>query len=98
MVKVPQTKQVKVRNLLAFIEDEIHAANRDLRDEIDTTDRLDSAYKSGRDISAKDHIRAVIRASTWLKTELVITGNVGAFTDSEIDDLNRDIREREDDT
>ena len=98
MAIVPQPKDIKVRNLLAYIEDNIHEANRDLKDELDDSGRLDAAFKSGRDTSAKDHIINVIRASKWLSTELVITGNQGAFTDTEIKALNREIIEFEDDT
>ena len=84
MAIVPQRKREKVRNLLELVENEIHKANEDLLNE-----RLDKAeytasYKSGLDGSAKTHVKNSIKALLWLKNNLGITGNITAFTDTQI--------------
>ena len=99
MVLVPQPKRVKVRNLLAFLEDQIHAANADLRDEDDpdVIGRLDDTYIAGRDASAKQHLGDIAKALGWLANDLSITFPA-AWLDADIDALNRDIREFDDNT
>lgn len=96
MAKVVQNKREKVTNLFAYASDEINAADRDLAEEVSNDPRFKATYVSSRDASAKDHLQNVIKAVTWLKVNLGITGNIAPFTDAEIDALEREIREFDD--
>ena len=98
MAIVPQPKRTKIRNLFAYVSDEINAANRDLRDEADpdTKGRLDDTYVAGRDAAAKTHLSNAIKAVRWLADDLSVTVPT-AYTDAEIDALEgREIREFDD--
>jgi len=99
MAIVPQPKRSKIRNLFAYVTDEINQANRDLKDEADpdTLGRLDDTYVAGRDAAAKQHLGNAIKAIRWLADDLGETVPP-AYTDAEIDALNREIREFEDGT
>lgn len=98
MARVAQNKRIKTNNLFSYALEEIHAVKKDFDDEVSGDPRFKATYVSARNASAKDHLVNAIKAVTWLRINLGITGNIAPFTDAEIDALNRDIREFDDGT
>lgn len=96
MTKIAQNKRLKVNNLFSYTFEQMHEAKKDLDDEVSGDPRFKDSYVSARDASAKDHLVNAIKAITWLRINLGITGNIAPFTDAEIDALDREIREFDD--
>jgi len=96
MAIVNQTKRRKVVNALAYIEDNIHQANNSLLIEERDAPEYDTGFKSGRDQAAKLNLRDIVKMLRWLADDLGVGTLPKAFTDQQIDDLNRDIRVFED--
>ena len=95
MAIVTQTKRIKIRNLFGYVEDEIHAVNKDLKIEMLNNPEYDSTFRAGRDASAKDHAKNIVKAIRWLINDLGLS-TPSAFTDAQIDALSREIREFDD--
>lgn len=92
MVRVKNNKRILVREALGYIEQEIHGANNDLREELDTDNKLDVTYKTGRDASAKTHVKNAIKMFRWLvEVEFSLTVP-NAYTNAEVDAIDIDIR------
>ena len=96
MAEVNQTKRKKVVNALGYCEEQIHLANKALLIEEQDKPEYETGFKSGRDQSAKLNLRNIVKMLRWLATDLGVGTLPSAFTDQEIDDLNREIREYDD--
>ena len=89
---VEQTKRVKTVKALAYVENRIHSINNKFKDELDTSGRLDSTYKSGLNTSAKDDGKDLVKMLRWLLKELGITTLPAAFTNAQVDVIDPTIR------
>lgn len=81
----------ELTNVLAYIEDEVHAINK-----IDSDVRLvinsnTLQLKTGLDIAAekKTHATNIFKMLKFIASEMGITGNPSAFTRQEIIDLGK---------
>ena len=98
MARINNTKKEVVVRSLAQIENRIHQANALLRDELDTTGKLDAGYVAGADGNAKSKVGEVIKIIRWLKEDYFgISGAPAAYTDAEMEAIDPDILTHEED-
>ena len=89
---VEQTKRVKTIKALAYVENKIHSINNKFKDELDISGRIDTTYQSGLNTSAKDDGKDLVKMLRWLLKELGIATLPAAYTDTQVDAIDPEIR------
>lgn len=98
MVRVAHPKPVLVSKIVDQIITELVKAVNDFRDETNKDSKFSTSYVGGRDNSAKTHADNAIKFLRWLyETELGLTAPA-AYTEAELDALDRNLRTFEDGT
>ncbi len=95
MARVANNKRDKVRGALTYMEEKIHDANKKLKMESEPHPELDSTYKAGLDGSAKNDLKSVIKMIRWLANDLSLGSIPSAFTNTQIDSIDAEIRTHE---
>ena len=95
MARVDNSKRQLVLNALAVIENDIHSANRKLLEEQDPDNKLDATYKANLDTSAKDDVKHAVQVFRWLIEDHFSLTAPAAFTDTDIDNIDPEIRTHE---
>lgn len=95
MARVANTKRNIVIKSMAEVENRIHSANNKLREELDPENKLNTTYKDGLDQGAKDDLKEAVQIFRWLIEDEFSLTPPAAFTDTDIDNLDLDIRTHE---
>ena len=96
MVRQDNNKDIIADKAVAYINAELHNAVHDFKEELDVHGKYTTAYKDGRDGSAKTHVDNAIKMIRWIyETEFGLTPP-NPFTNVEVDGINIDIRTFED--
>ena len=89
---IEQTKREKTIKALAYVENKIHSINHKFKDEEDTSGKLDTTYQSGLNTSAKNDGKDLVKMLRWLLKELGITTLPAAYTNTQVDAIDPEIR------
>ena len=104
MAREANNMRTIARNALAYMENEIHSANKNLKRVDDLDNDISGADFSPQKITAfknklkgdsKKNVENVTKMLRWLFTEFGISTIPSAYTDSQVDTLDQDIRSHE---
>jgi len=96
MARVANTENQIIGNILGRVRQLAGEISKEIKDEGDTSGRLDTTYQGTLDASIKSKGGELIKMLRWLvETELALTAPT-AYTDIDIDGIDEDIRTHED--
>jgi len=96
MARVANTEKQIIGNILGRVRTLAGEISKEIRDEGDTSGRLDTTYQGTLDASIKSKGGELIKMLRWLvESELALTPPT-AYDDTEIDGIDPEIRTHED--